>query len=201
MASKVTVSTKIRVNGQAYANADAMPPAIRQLYERALASIDGGTYKGPLSIFIAKSALKGDGNVGVEHVASRVSSPPTGGQAMSNTRNLSDLEARSDQRERAIERTPAAGPRIVFNGEEYASVEAMPTETRRAYEGVLAMLAADRSTPAGTGPTNQAVHLDDEAIRSILAASPARPESTTWRLVIAGAVVAAMLLAGFMFGR
>jgi len=149
MRSKVTVYTTIRVNGQAYASADAMPPDIREVYDRARAVIDGGTYRGPLSVL------------------TRVSNRPSEAEAVPNTR-------------------------IVVHGEESGSVNQMPGETR-----VVATVAGDRKTSA---PTNQALPLDDAAIRSILAVDTARPESTTWRVVIAGMVVSAMLLAAYVFG-
>ena len=164
MRPKVTVNTTIRVNGQAYASADAMPSDIRQVDDRALAAIDGGTYRGPLSILTA--GFEGDGNSN-DPVESRVSNRPIEAEAVSNTR-------------------------IVVHGHESGSVNQMPGEIR-----VVATLAGDRKTSA---QTNQAPPLDDEAIRSILAVDTARPESTTWRVIIAGMVVAAMLLAAFVFG-
>lgn len=80
MTTKVTVTTKICVDGKAYPSADAMPPDIRQVYDRALEWIDGGTYRGPLSIFTG--GFKGNG-YSSDHADLRVSNLPTDAQAVS----------------------------------------------------------------------------------------------------------------------
>jgi hypothetical protein len=41
--TNITVKTKIRVNGQDYGSVDALPPDLRQAYERALASMSAQT--------------------------------------------------------------------------------------------------------------------------------------------------------------
>ncbi len=133
MTTQATASAMIRVDGQAYASADAMPPNIRQVYDRALAAIDGGTYRGPLSIFTG--GVTGDG---YSSDKLQVSNPATEAQAESNTM-------------------------IVVNGAEYA--DQMPADVCQCLTGDL--LAE---------------------------------ESTTWRVVIAGIVVTAMLMVAFLFG-
>lgn len=133
MTTQATASAMIRVDGQAYASADAMPPDIRQVYDRALAAIDGGTYRGPLSIFTGGVTADGYSSDQLQ-----VSNPPTEAQAGSNTK-------------------------IVVNGAEHA--DQMPADVCQCLTGDL--LAE---------------------------------ESTTWRVVIAGIVVTAMLMVAFLFG-
>ena len=50
MTTDITVKTRIRVNGQEYASVDDMPDDVRQLYQRALATIAGGKHSGLLDI-------------------------------------------------------------------------------------------------------------------------------------------------------
>jgi len=62
MTTKVTLNSKISVDGQAYASADDMPSDTREVYERALEWVDGGMYKGPISIFTGKRGLTDKGH-------------------------------------------------------------------------------------------------------------------------------------------
>lgn len=97
---------------------------------------------------------------------------------------------------------PAVRTKIVFNGQEYASAEHMPAAVRRLYEDVIATLQADEQNGGGlhtSGPPASAgAPPFGSAPVSSAVSGVARPESTTMRLVIAGAVAAALLLAAFV---
>ena len=96
----------------------------------------------------------------------------------------------------------ALSTKIVFNGQEYASVEQMPAAVRRLYEDVIATIeTAEKSgagAPASAGPASAGAPLFGSAPRSSATIEPLRAESTSMRLVIAGAVMAALLLASFV---
>ena len=82
--------------------------------------------------------------------------------------------------------------KIVFNGREYASVDQMPAEIRKLYEDVMATVEAEK----GAGPGETTV-----VAASSLATNNTRFESTTSRLAVAAVIVAALILASFVWGR
>jgi outer membrane murein-binding lipoprotein Lpp len=104
--------------------------------------------------------------------------------------------------------TSAAAPvgsvtKIVFNGQEYSSVEQMPVDVRQLYSGVMASLESDRNGMSDALETAQS------QAGGGTASIPASPtlggavqlESTSSRLVIAALVIGALLFASFVFGR
>jgi len=96
----------------------------------------------------------------------------------------------------------AVHTKIVFNGQEYTSAEHMPAAVRRLYDDVIATLQSEKQNSAGPGaePVSAGSPLVDSTLAraSSAVSGVARPESTTMRLVIAGVVAAALLLAAFV---
>jgi cobalamin biosynthesis Mg chelatase CobN len=97
---------------------------------------------------------------------------------------------------------------IVFNGQEFSSVDQMPADVRHLYDGVMATLDAERAAVAsGPGPSGPAQSIGRGRTSSLLVQASSvtsdavRPESTSARLVIAGIVIAALLLGSLWFGR
>ncbi len=157
MPTRITVQTKIRVKGQEYANENDMPPDIRDAYEQALGSIDGGAEGARL--------------------------------------NISDLPRMG---------RPASNARIIFNGEEYSSVEQMPAQVRGLYDDVIATLAAApaAATPGGTDNERALPRPVTHSIpASPVGMGAARPESVPRWLVIAGVVIALWLFASLVLGQ
>jgi len=150
----LTVKTKFRVNGQEYASLDAMPPAIRNAYERAMASVQNGTQHGLVNL---------PGSSTNTHVRSK----------------------------------------ITFNGQEFDSTDAMPTAMRKLYDDVMATLDAERRAGQGGGIVQAPFGADGSLSfpQASVVMSAAPPESTTWRLVIAAVVIAALFLASFVLRR
>jgi hypothetical protein len=154
VATNITVKTKFRVNGQEYASVDDMPPAIRQAYERAMASVQSGTHRGLV----------------------RLSS------AFTNTHVQS---------------------KITFNGQVFDNPYAMPPAMHRLYDDVMATLNTERRARQGGGADQAPLPADGSVSAAEASAlmSAARPESTTARLLIAGAVIVALLLVSFVLRR
>jgi hypothetical protein len=143
------VKTKFRVNGQEYASLDAMPPAVRQAYERAMASVQNGPPRGLVSLSSSSTNT---------HVRSK----------------------------------------ITFNGQEFDSAAPMPPAMRKLYDDVMAALDAERRGDQGGGVV-QAPLPAGGSLSVVMSVAP--PESTTWRLVIAGIVIAALLLGSLVLRR
>ena len=100
-----------------------------------------------------------------------------------------------------------ANSTIVFNGQEYPGVEQMPADVRRLYDAVVATLETDRTPGASATARTEAGQSQWQGAESRLTARAAamtagavRPESTTSRWIIAGAVIAALLLGSYVFG-
>ncbi len=99
-------------------------------------------------------------------------------------------------------RVTAVSTKIVFNGQEYTSAEHMPAAVRRLYEDVIATLQADERNSGDLNTSGPPASAGVAPIGAVAVSSASsglvRPESTTMRLVIAGAVAAALLLASFV---
>lgn len=102
----------------------------------------------------------------------------------------------------------ASSSKIVINGQEYASVDQMPTDVRRLYDGVVATLEGDHTPGASPATGTEASRAQCQSNESrvvtgevALTAGEVRPESpfSAWRIV--GAVIAALLLGSLLFGR
>ncbi len=97
---------------------------------------------------------------------------------------------------------PAVSMKIVFNGQEYASAEHMPAAVRRLYEDVIATLQADGRNSGALNTSGVSASAGAPPIGAAAVSSAAsglmRPESTSMRLVIAGAIAAALLLVSFV---
>ncbi len=93
--------------------------------------------------------------------------------------------------------------KITFNGQEFDSAAAMPTAIRKLYDDVMATLDAEPSSGRDAGavqaqlPVGGSLSVSESAI----AMKAARPESTTARLLVAGVVIAALLLASVILRR
>ena len=93
--------------------------------------------------------------------------------------------------------------KVIFNGQEYGSVEQMPANVRRLYQAVIAAVETG-GTPIApeTGGAVQAVPQSGGNTGSFPAlptASSVRLESVNWRLMLVA--VAILLLAWLGFGR
>ena len=155
MTANISVKTKIRVNGQDYANVDDMPPEVRQAYERALATMAGDTHGGLLDML--GKGLRANA------------------QAASNAK-------------------------VIFNGQEYPSVEQMPANVRHLYQAVIATIE-NGETSKETGRSVQGVPQGSGSSGSfptLPTPSSVRLESTNWRLVLVAAAI--LLLAWLGFG-
>lgn len=100
--------------------------------------------------------------------------------------------------------------KIVFNGQEYSSVDAMPPEVRSVYEGLMSTFdkngngIPDALEAAGGGALRAVVQPGDTS-RSSAASSAAggtiRLEATGWRVMLVGATLAIAYLAWSLLGR
>lgn len=90
-----------------------------------------------------------------------------------------------------------AHSRIVFNGREYADVSQMPQEVRKLYDDVLATLDAEMSARSTEAVTRGVTQIRAPA----LAATVARAESTSTRLIVIGVIIAALFAVSFALGR
>jgi hypothetical protein len=97
--------------------------------------------------------------------------------------------------------------RIVINGQEYATVDQMPADVRRLYDGIVATLEADQTPGASAAAVEagqaQCQRNESRAVAGevALTAGTVRPESaiSVWR--IATAVIVGLLLGSLLFGR
>jgi hypothetical protein len=96
--------------------------------------------------------------------------------------------------------------KLVFNGQEYTSVDGMPAAVRHLYEEVMATVDANRNgIPDVLETTAQGTSASSLTPTSMTAVSVAggivRPDSTRGWLLIAGVVIALWLLCSLVFGR
>lgn len=94
---------------------------------------------------------------------------------------------------------------IAFEGKEYHSLDEMPVEVHQRYQEVVvaALESGSSALPSAATVPGQQPQRGDGAPRpeSLMAAGALRAESTGSRLLVAAVVIAALLLASFVFGR
>jgi hypothetical protein len=99
---------------------------------------------------------------------------------------------------------------IAFNGQEYASVAEMPAEVRRLYDGVMNAIDTNRNGIPDVlederHTTGHAQLQGGETTQTMSIAAPdsnvIRSESTSLRLMVAIAVIAALLFASYVLGH
>jgi hypothetical protein len=92
--------------------------------------------------------------------------------------------------------------KVIFNGQEYGSVDQMPANVRHLYQAVMATIESDTLVAPETGAGVQAVSQSGNSAGSLptpTAPGSIRLESANWRLVLVA--VGILLLAWLGFGR
>jgi hypothetical protein len=96
----------------------------------------------------------------------------------------------------------AFSAKVIFNGQEYGSVDQMPANVRQLYQAVMATIKSDTPVPPETGGAVQTVSQSGGSVGSFPAPTTPRSirlESTNWRLVLVALGI--LLLAWLGFGR
>jgi hypothetical protein len=92
--------------------------------------------------------------------------------------------------------------KVVFNGQEYSSVDQMPANVRRLYQAVMETVKSDTPLASETGGVVQAVSQSGSSAGSsptFTVTGSIRAESVNWWLVLVALGI--LLLAWLVFGR
>lgn len=93
----------------------------------------------------------------------------------------------------------ACNAKVIFNGQEYGSVDQMPANVRQLYQAVMATVESDTPIAPETGGAVQAASQSGSSAGSFPTPQGIRLESANWRLVLVALGI--LLLAWLGFGR